>query len=85
MPATAIAEHVQEGQGNANTKGALADSSNKMNKAVTLSTQSAVEFRALCVDQCAELLRTCAALPGPVVPLPTPKIRSLSDVTLKLV
>lgn len=85
MPATAIAEHVPEAQGNANTQGALADTSSMNTKMLTLSTELAVDFRAACVDQCAELLRTSASLPGPVVPLPKPKIRSLSDVTLKLV
>lgn len=85
MEDAATPEHSPVAQGTGSAQGALADASNMSTKPSTLSIELASDFRASCVNQCAVLFRTCAALPGPVVPSPTPKIRSLSDVTLKVV
>jgi len=63
----------------------LADARNVAPKPSTMSTELAVKFRAACVDECADLFRACAALPGPVVPLQVPQLLAVSDVTLRLV
>lgn len=84
-----MADEVPDGvlQDQANTKAGGTCAQPKASEATlsVLTAEMASKFRASCMQECADLFQICAKLPGPVRPLPTPRIRSLSDVTLKTV
>eukprot|EP00892_Ulva_mutabilis_P003191 jgi/Ulvmu1/12873/UM098_0061.1 len=85
MADTAAPDPAQAAPDSGNARGALLDTSNVASASPSLSVESAARFRASYVDECAALFRACAALPGPVVPLPTPKLSTAADVTLRLI